>query len=206
MVKRQKGFGVIEGIILVFVLLALTGGGWYIWQKRNQDRLPTTDSPKTVDYDDACTLVSKAEVEVAFDSTFKDFFSEKSLGYSNAEKTTTCSIYEQHERTASGALGFLSLQIIAERYSTEDAAIKQLDLVKHATTLNGQELRVRTDVSGVGDEAFFLKDRTTIGEEQEYLYVRNGDHIFHFIAMKFNGIDPEKTRPPLIELAKKALE
>ncbi len=173
---------------------------------RDQDRSSTADAQRTVNYDDACTLVSKAEVEVAFDSTFKDFFSEKSLGYSNAEKTTTCSIYEQHERTATGALGFLSLQIIAETYSTNDAAIKQLDLIKHATTLNGEVLRVRTDATGVGDEAFFLKDRTIIGSEQEYLYVRKGNHIFHFIVMKFNGIDSEETRPSIVEIAKKALE
>jgi hypothetical protein len=38
MKKRQKGFGAVELIIILLILLALVLGGWYVWSKMSKDK------------------------------------------------------------------------------------------------------------------------------------------------------------------------
>lgn len=201
--KRSGGARII--IFAAAILLGLAGLGWFVWQKQRPAPVPIiTSSFKKTGYDDACALVSKADVEGAFDKKFETFTKDKVRAGLTPE-SSSCTINEAHERTAKGALEFTSLQIAVDKFDTEEIAQHKLDVMRRSVVIDGKVLDVVTEVPGLGDEAFFSKNQIS-GSTQEYLFVRKGVRLFHFIAVKFNGIDSEKVRPQLIEIAKKAVK
>jgi hypothetical protein len=171
---------------------------------RERGRPVPLTTAERASYDDACKLVSKTDLEAAFATSFEEFKPEESLGYKAGEKTSTCSIYQAHERTAKGALGFLSLQIVVDTFDTEEAAKKQMTIIRGATGTSTKVLFVTTDVETIGDEAFFMKDQ--VGNTTDDLYVRKGEYLIHFQALKFDGIDSKAIRPPMLEVARKAVQ
>lgn len=205
--NRQNGFGIVGVILVVFVLLVLAGGGWYLSQRQKPAPAPTTTSSfKKVGYDDACALVGKADVEAAFNMQFEEFAEDTGPGTAGlSEISSRCTINEVHERTAKGAIEFTSLQIVVDKFDSKEVASHKLDVMRRSVVIDGKKLDEITEVSGLGDEALFSKNRG-FGLTQEWLFVRKGERLFSFIALKLNGIDSEKVRPPMLEIAKKAVE
>lgn len=206
MQNKPKLPWIIKIILIILVVLTLGGLGWYIWQRqRPEPATVTTDTFKKTGYDDACALVSKATVERAFNSKFEEFTKDDTTRAGLNKDNSSCTINEKHEQTAKGALEFISLQIAVDNFNSEDTAKSKLDVMRRSVVIDGKLLDITTEVQGVGNEAFFSKNQVS-GSTQEYLFVRKDARLFHFIAVKFNGIDSEKVRPQLIEVAKKAIE
>lgn len=206
--NKSKQSKVIWIIVIVLAVLLLAGAGWYIWQRQKTNPTPVTtiDTFQKTGYDDACALVGKATVEAAFNSKFEDFTKdarEYSAGLN--EDNSSCTINEVHERTAKGALEFTSLQIAVDSFENEEIAKQKLDVLRRSIVVEDKLADIATEVPDLGSEAVFLKNQF-FGNTQEYLVVRKDNRLFHFIAVKFNGIDPEKVRPQLHEVAKKAIE
>ncbi len=149
--------------------------------------------------------MNPAQVEAAFGSEFEEFTVDTTTHAGLNPDSSSCTIFEVHERTAQGALEFTSLQIAVDNYETEDEAKHKLDVIRKSVVVDGKPLDVATEVPDLGNEAIFSKNQV-FGSTQEYLLVQKGARLFHFIAAKPNGIDSEKVRPQLIAVAKKAVE
>lgn len=200
---------IIKVIAIVVAVLALLGLGWFIWQKQKTEPTPavsSTDTFKKTGYDDACALVSKEQVEAAFGLQFEEFTKDQfEYRAGLTEENSSCTINEEHEKTAKGALEFTSLQIAVDNFASAEEAKHKLDVMRQSVVVDGQLLDVATDVPGLGNEAFFSKNQVS-GATQEYLFVLKDNRLFHFVAVKLNGIDSEKVRPPMVEIARKAVE
>lgn len=212
MSQQQKGFGLVEVIIIVVLLIGVGVGAWYVWQNQqgrnnsstgtNQNGSPSAD--KT--YADACQLVDRADVEEAFGVPFGEFKREDGGTSSAGFDGSSCAIEQAHDGSVSAMTDAVNVSIKIENYETGDAAKQAMEATKGSAKLGDKVYFVRTDVNGVGDEAFFFQGQAPLVlKTEEFMYVRKGSQIFHFVAVRLDGIDHAKAQTALTELAKKAL-
>ena len=60
MKMNQKGFGLVEGLLIAMLVVVLAFSGWYIWNE-NQDEDSTTESTTSTDASSQLTAETEAE-------------------------------------------------------------------------------------------------------------------------------------------------
>lgn len=81
--KNQKGFGILEGLLIIVIIGLLGGLGWYVWSNRAEEPQPITESPavqttKDVEEteaeteDDSYLTVKEWGVKFKLDESIKD--------------------------------------------------------------------------------------------------------------------------------------
>jgi hypothetical protein len=117
---------------------------------------------------DACSLISKAEAEEAVGLTFQD---PESTPYNPVSKSSECKF--QTTDTSSGIASAGGLQVRAERLSNPAANFAGLR----------ELLGEGEEVSGVGDEAFYVASQ---------LFVLSGTHQVHVTVSLFGNRGDER--------------
>lgn len=206
--NRQKGFGIVEIILIVAVLAAVGGVGWYFWQNQNRPQNATVvnSPPNDKTYDDACTMFSKNDVEAAFGVSFGDFTSQTDPSFTDAVATSKCLIQQVHDNSITSLGDMIEFSITVETYSDAEAAKKSLGIIKKSAEFDNKIVAVRSDVAGVGEEAFFFQIQAPLElRTEELMYARKGNQMFQFKAARLKGIDHDKAKTQLTNLARKAL-
>lgn len=199
---KQKGFGVVEIIIIIVIIIGIGGLVWYVWQ-RQQKTEPVQQTTQVVrSYDDPCKLVDKSEVEAAFGLPFGDFKGEPAV--SDGRLTSLlCTITQTQEGSAKVGDG-LSFSVKIESYRSVSDVQIEIDLTRASAQYGENPPYELTDVSGLGEEAFFFVHKQPPSPDTQIsLRVRKDTKIFEFTALRLNGLDTNKAKPQLEELAKK---
>ena len=133
---------------------------------------PEAQSAQTASDDseaiDACSLISKAEAEEAVGLTFQD---PESTPYDPVSKSSECKF--QTTDTSGGIASAGGLQVRAERLSNPAANFAGLR----------ELLGEGEEVSGVGDEAFYVASQ---------LFVLSGTHQVHVTVSLFGNRGDER--------------
>lgn len=151
---------------------------------------------------DACKLITTSDINAAFGLTFKDGTSQETAGTDR----TSCKYTQTGDESPTALMKATNFSIDVESFATAKEAEASLTTTRKTDKIGDKVLFVVTDAPGVGDEAFFFQGQAAaIIKTEEYMYARKGRAIYHFIAIKLDGIDHEKVRPQMIQIAKKAL-
>lgn len=200
--------------ILVIAAIAVLGGGsavaYFVMNKSGADS--TKDAPlkqtvATGKFKEACKVVSAADASAAFGVTYKEGVDEgNSLAPGNVI-SRSCKYNEVNDGSATALLNAINFSVEFETYNNAELAKAALKRTKETEKTGSKVYFVRTDVAGVGDEAFFFQGQAPgVLKTEEYMYARKNNQIFHFVAVRIDGIDHAKAQAAITTLAKKALD
>ena len=65
--KKQRGFSLVEGLLIFIVIGAVGFGGWYVWDKNQDDSAINSDSSKQLN--DIESLTQKMDGQILFENT-----------------------------------------------------------------------------------------------------------------------------------------
>ena len=206
MVTHQKGFGLVAIIVGAVLLVGAGALVWYVLQK-NQPANPTaTTSQKThKTLTDACALTTKTDLETLFAVTFNNAKSVPSQKSTAGLDGSGCTFEQVNDGTSYGVASALNVSLTIENYGSAEKAISAMELIRSSATFGGTVYYERTEVGGVGDEAFFQGLKPLKAQPDETLYIRNDSQILVCNAVHMGAIDHAEFQAWLTELAKKAL-
>lgn len=204
-------------IILAIVATALVGGGaYFVMNKDDKEESQSTSSNSspassssssasnaTSKFDNPCEVVSKADVEAAFGKTFKEGKDE-----SNANNPVKNCLYEeQNDGSVSSMTSAINFTVTLDtQFKDEASATQEMKTIRSTAKLGDKTFFVETPAPGVGDDAFFFQGQGEIVlKTEEFMYARKGSQIFHFVAVRLDGVDHSKAKLAITDLAKKAL-
>lgn len=203
-------------MIIVAGVIVLAGGGIAAYMMINGQKSSvgtdssTNNSAKdgtaTARFTDACAVVSKTDVDAAFGVTYKQPKKEADGIAPGGATTKSCKFDELTDESPTALMKATNFSIEVDTYTSTEAAKTTIESTRKADKLGNKIYFVRTDVAEVGDEAFFFQGQAPgVLKTEEYMYARKGNQIFHFVAVRINGIDHDKAKAAITTLAKKAL-
>ncbi len=209
-------------IIVIAVIIVVGGASAYLLVQKNAGDSKTADTTKSEDttangdvkkYSDACKIFTKAEIAAALGGTYGDgeeeyVASTVSPGSDNYEdlKGSACNFKQDNDGSTAGMTAALDLTVAVNNYATVVEAKTFMNDLRDPQTTEGKEaVGTATDVSGVGDRAFFPVINTAEGtyEKTEALYVLVGRQVIVLTATQLDGVDRDAVRTGLTTLAKK---
>ena len=159
------------------------------------------------EFGNPCSVLKKADIEAAFGIPFKSGKEEGGAPAPRDASLTSCKYDQQTDGSATALLRATTFSIDVETHANTDDAKASIEATKSTTTVGGKVYFVKTDVPGIGDEAFFFTGQANgVQNTEEYMYARKGNQVLHFIAIKISGIDHAKAQEAIKTLAKKALD
>jgi hypothetical protein len=168
-----------------------------------EESAPTVVQKPKTEFINACKVIVKTDAEAAFGVKFKD---------GNPENTTgaivkSCKYEEATDGSVPALIKATNLRVQVDTYETIDSAKLGIDTTRKLDTIDGKVFFVATDAPDVGDQAFFFQGQAPLTiKTEEYLYVRKGSRVYHFVAVRIDGIDHAKAKIALAELAKKSVK
>ena len=209
-------------IIIAAVVVVLGGVGAYALLQKKDSKTASDDSSKTTGssdtanskkYSDACKVFTKQTLATVLGGTYGDGEEEYapssvSPGSPNYEdlKGSACSFKQDNDGTTAGMTAALDFSITINTYENTASAKEFMDNLHNPQTAEGKDaMGTPTDVSGVGDQAFFPVVNTAEGtyEKTETLYVRLGRQVVLLGVTRLAGVDRDAVRAELTTLAKK---
>ena len=201
----RYGFNIIT-VVTILSAVGVVALVWFFTQQNQATNTGTAEPHKPAKtFTDACLLVPKSELENIFGVTFNDFKNEPARKSTENLDGSQCTTEQTNDGTVPGMANAINVTFTIENYGTTQKAIAQMDLVRKSAKFGDKVYFERTDVPGVGDEAFFQSLAPVKLQPEEFLYVRKGSQVFHFVAVQIDSIDHPKVQSQLIELAKRVL-
>lgn len=200
--------------LIIGVVVVLGGVGAYLLTKgtdgdKKADSTVTGSSDKTNDnakYSDACKIFSKEDLAAALGGTYGDGQEDISVRSSDGLEGSACKYEQDNDGTTAGMTQALGVSISIDNYKDSGSASAFMHNLHDPQTADGQAaVNKPVDVSGVGDQAFFVKLSAAAGIEDktETLYARSGKQIIVITATRLAGVDHSAVQAGLTTLAKK---
>jgi hypothetical protein len=194
-------------IFISIAVVVLVGGvGVYWLLTKTHTTANSTTTTTTVAFSDPCKVFKKADIDAAFGVPFQ---AGKKEGASIAPRGATiasCKYDQATDGSPAALIKALNFSIDVETHETSDDAQSAIEATKSTATLGGKTYFVKTDVPGIGDDAFFFDGKASgVQNTEEYMYARKGSQILHLIAIKIDGVDHQKAQQAMKTLTKKAL-
>lgn len=192
----------------IVILIGSAVAAYFVWMSSIQKEeaaevapVATQQEPKT-EFINACKVITKSDAESLFGVKFKDGKPENTTG----AIVKSCKYEEVTDETVPALLKATNLRVQVDTYEDSDRAKVGLDTTRKLDKIEGKVFFVATDAPGVGDQAFFFQGQAPLTiKTEEYLYVRKANRVYHFVAVRIDGIDHAKAKVALAELAKKSV-
>ncbi len=204
-------------------LVVLVGGvGTYAIIQSQHGNKQSSDSAKNSTansdatakkYSDACKLFTKADLGAALGGTYGD--GEEEYVSSTATpgtpeyddlKGSGCKFEQANDGTTTGMTEALDLSVTINNYKDAASAKAFMSNLHDPQTTEGQDAVDKPiDVSGVGDQAFFVKLKVAdnVVDKSESLYVLVSRQVITLTATRLAGINHDTVQAGLTTLAKK---
>lgn len=204
----MKSKKILAALALVTVIIAAIAGV-LLWRGGTVNAPDTkTDSAQnsTETITDACELVTSQDVANVFGVDFNEGRPDQAVTSSDNMKGGVCTFEQINDGSVQGLNEAVSVRITIDNYQSVDNAKKAIETTKSTAEVDGKVYFVRTDVPGVGDEAFFFQNQAApVLKSEHYLYARKGSQVVNMVAVQLSGIDHAKAGEALITLGKKGL-
>ena len=203
-------------LVIGVVLVVLAAGGFFLFNSKSSDSnkktesktsetqktsLESSSSKTSAVTKNDCTLYTKADIEGVWGVTIGS--TEETKPFNIGGSYTNAKEYNCHYDQTNTGKG-LSFVVKIRNFASEADAKQDLENVKNGTKIGDKLYFTLTPVSGVGDEAFYSVNETSdlVKKNQDYLYVRKGNQVFHFTAVNLEGLDHTTSRDKTKAVAK----
>lgn len=205
-------------LIAILIGVLLIGGVAYT--VTNKDDAKKSDNPATkseehkdhekaaesAKFTDACKVITSAQLQAAFGVAFDEGKAEKNGSTSDSLPLKSCTYEQTNDGSVTAMSDAINFSVQVETYHDAASAETIMKTTKSTDKLGDKVYFVRTDVDGVGDEAFFFQGQApVILKTEEFMYARSGNQVFHFVAVRLSGINHETAKTAITTLAKDAL-
>ncbi len=146
MIKQQKGFGALEGLLVILILLVVSFGGWYVWNNSSNKDESTAD--KSLVQTESANLQSNADTaatNAAPASSSKKYLEISELGVKLAltDQTDDLTFSMDSSKTAilsSSSLSKAEPKCAADYRGSENNDVYGIGMLSYFTDPNGYEL------------------------------------------------------------------
>lgn len=212
-------------LLILVAMLLVTGGGFvgYKKLKKQDNQVPSSnmgaqtivtgdqsaiDEQAAREFEDACVVIDKADLETAFGVSFNESEAEEGITSKDGQAGSACVYRQANDGGAEAQADAIDVTIKLENYNTSSTASTEMQNIVAATKVGDRVLYVITPAPNIGEgDAFFRQDQSeTVLKTEELLYTRKGRQIISFVAVRSAGIDHAATKTSLTSLAQSAFK
>lgn len=204
-VKLKKKF------LLLVVVLAVVGGfaaNKSLGQNGSVSPAETASQPAPAEpvkqeavAVDPCVLFDEADIERIYQASFEVGLTEEQKETADHQPITKCEYRQSNDGSVAGLAGSYSLAVLIENYNSAENAKAQADKLRSEADSGKKPYQI-TSVDDIGDEAFFYTSNDeTRQKQEETLTIVKGPQIFKVTIAKQSGIEQERERTRLKDLA-----
>lgn len=192
-------------IIVIIAIVVLIGGGVSAYMIASKESSSTKQADVNGKYQNACKVFTKEAVATALGGEFGNGEDGITSYSPDGLEGTACDFDQKNDGSTAAMTAALNFTVHVDNYKDAASADSFMKDLHDPQTTDGEEaVGAPTDVSNIGDQAFFPRINAANGvyEKTEFLYVRVGKQVVTLGVTRLDGIDREAIRTGLKKLAK----